>query len=256
MTSSTSELKAIQDELWAKVEAQRAEELELRRAEYLQQSEIAMVNQRRIESDMELAKQRAEDNRLREAQNMLIQELIITVRHMVLFIEEGRFDDKIDKLNEGQRQLNESHNNVVKTIEGLILVILGKGNVSPEDLLQLAKSGLIRYDGEIRHNSATYAVSPPLVVNEREFEDAIVKLLVECQAINRNFDELVADMIPSDIRDNVNQGGALRIRTRQLAKACTAYGAWPELVKVLKAYEGESLAVGEVAKFLRQSGRI
>jgi hypothetical protein len=255
MNSATDQYQAIRDELWQKIEAQKAEELVIRRAELAQGSESALLNQRRIEADSELSKQRSEDNRLRSEQNLLIQELILTVRHMVVFIEEGKFDNKIDKLHESHRQLGESQNNVVRTIEGLILVVLGKGNVSPEDLLQLAKSGLIRYDGELRHNSNVYIV-PPLVVNEQEFQDATVKLLAECQAINRNFDEVVADMLPSDIRDNINQVGSLRVRIRQLSKACTAYGAWGELVRVLRSYEGESLMVGEVAKFLKQSGRI
>ena len=121
--------------------------------------------------------------------------------------------------------------------------------------MQLAKSGLIRYDGDIRHNSNTYAVVPPMVVSEADFEENLVKLLVECQAVNGSFSELVGDMRPVDIRDSVNQGGALRIRTRQLVKACAAYGAWAELVKGLRFYEGESLAVAEVVKFLKQTGR-
>lgn len=234
-----------------KLESER--DHELRRLELAKQDELTRSNLERADADRILAAERAKANQLATEHNAYLSNLIESVKLLVMFLQNGQFNHKI-------LGIQTSLNSVVKIVEALIFVILGKGNISIDDLLELVKTALIDVNPPERSNSQTFQTVKTRnnsALHKTHFSrEAFVAKLSECQIIQANLDEVVNELKPSDIRNNVKISGALKGRIIQLADSVANYNAWDELVRVLKWLEGDSIAVLDLVSYLEQTGKI
>jgi len=231
-----------QQKLLAEMVANSKRDLELRELALKKQDELTRSNILRAQADEALVTERKITNHLAEEHNAVITELIVKLTRVLVYLENGTYPQKIEEIIQSQ-------NLTVKALESLTLISVGKGNISTEDLLELIRRGVIQ-DNTSRSKSGLYAVR-----NDSFNADTFVSLLMNCLIIANNLDDLINEIRPIDIKNQI-KGTNHKTKIIQLVTAIGNYNAWIDLVRVLDFLEGESLGVISVKEYLRSMYKI
>ncbi len=241
MTNEIDSYIIEQQKLLAEMVANGKRDIELRQVELIKQDELTRAYVARTQADESLVAERKITNRLAEEHNAVIAELIVKLTRVLVYLESGTFPQRIDEIVQSQ-------NLIVRTIESLILMSLGRGNVTSDDLLELIKSGVIQ-DNAQRSKSGTFNIHKEFI------NETFVNLLLNCITIANNIDDLINEISPVDIKYQVKSPNH-KTKVIQFVTAIGIYNAWSDLIRVLNYFEGESLGVIAVKEYLTSTAKI
>lgn len=229
---------------------QKEAELKIRSEELAKNAELTKAALLNEQVNRDLLTQREKSNKLQQEHNKKLDELIESVQLLIAFLQDIKLDRKFSTVTDSQ-------NFVVKALESLALVVLGRYTASPEELLKMAGSGIIKDYSETRASSGSYLISnipTSKELTEQEM-DTICEILLTSPTILDSFDDFLLEF-RSEIKTGIKPNLAIKIKTRYLVRTCANYGELHLILKHLRRFEGDTKSVLELNNYMHKINRL